>query len=364
MSVLLYLNNDFDGGETTFYDSLLESPDVASVKLAVKPVQGAVLLIPQAAENKIDDARSQWSTHEGSSLTTNGRGKYVLRTDLLFPQEDDATGLRRAFMDDLRSRRFPSLAFTQKARELYSPYFGVENAGALLYSIVRFLKPRSIAEVGSGYTTLFLLQALKDNEAEADALADGKREHKNYDMLGTDWYTSSNHFSSSEEETPPKLVCVDDLSHQVETASRAETLAVELRLDKYLAPVQNCDAFDATFPPSSLDLFWLDFGVGDRLAEYLGTVILPALRLGGFVAIHSSVTNLATRKILDDLIRDPTSDLAQAYDLNHISLLEPHKRFQNSITLLQKRRQPKHPRGGFEWVPLENYEEPLFSTRP
>lgn len=31
---------------------------------------------------------------------------------------------------------------------------------------MRFHKPRRVLEVGAGYTTLFILQALRDNEAE------------------------------------------------------------------------------------------------------------------------------------------------------------------------------------------------------
>jgi len=36
----------------------------------------------------------------------------------------------------------------------------------LLYSIIRFLKPLAVLEVGAGFTTPFLLQALHDNEKE------------------------------------------------------------------------------------------------------------------------------------------------------------------------------------------------------
>ena len=36
----------------------------------------------------------------------------------------------------------------------------------LLYALCRFVKPRRILEVGAGYTSLWLLQALADNEAE------------------------------------------------------------------------------------------------------------------------------------------------------------------------------------------------------
>ncbi|CAE7781702.1 pli1 [Symbiodinium pilosum] len=38
-----------------------------------------------------------------------------------------------------------------------------ENMGPLLHSLVRFVKPRSCLEIGAGYTSAFLLQALEDN---------------------------------------------------------------------------------------------------------------------------------------------------------------------------------------------------------
>ena len=43
---------------------------------------------------------------------------------------------------------------------------GVENAGPLLYSLARFTKTRKIVEIGVEYTTMWLLQALKDNDDE------------------------------------------------------------------------------------------------------------------------------------------------------------------------------------------------------
>ena len=39
----------------------------------------------------------------------------------------------------------------------------------MLYNLVRFTKPGRILEVGAGYTSAFLLQALADNAAELEA---------------------------------------------------------------------------------------------------------------------------------------------------------------------------------------------------
>ena len=52
------------------------------------------------------------------------------------------------------------LAVAQKA---YSSTMGTENMAPLLYSLARFTRPRNVLEIGAGYTTLFLLQAMADN---------------------------------------------------------------------------------------------------------------------------------------------------------------------------------------------------------
>ncbi len=60
---MIYLNDNFDGGETTF------------AKLTIQPKQGTALIFYHDLE------------HEGSSVT-NGT-KYVLRTDIMFKLEND-----------------------------------------------------------------------------------------------------------------------------------------------------------------------------------------------------------------------------------------------------------------------------------
>ena len=42
-----------------------------------------------------------------------------------------------------------------------------------------------------------------------------------------------------------------------------------------------------------IDCFWLDFGVGDRVADFVRG-LWPAISPGGFVLCHSSVTNRGT----------------------------------------------------------------------
>jgi len=366
-SALLYLNADFDGGETVFYEPLSKSS--ASSKLtpltAVVPQTGSVLVFPQAGEPDTRDAWSTWPTHEGAPVT---RGvKYVIRTDLVFREreDDDAAEFARAVR--WHGGHVATDAFAATAvRELYSPYMGVENAAVLLYALCRFVKARRVLEVGAGFTSLWLLRALRDNDRELGALRrafptpvdeeENRTASSSPRFLGWPWLVDGALDDDDDDENrpPAKLFCVDDCAHGAQTADKVEAAARAAGLDAYLAPLIRADALDPGFaPPEALDLAWLDFGAGDRLDALLRDVVLPALRLGGLVCLHSTLTNQATRDWLEGLRRGSSHPLVADFGLEHVSFLEPHKRFQNSITVLQKRRHG-----------TDVFEEPIWSLRP
>jgi len=75
LTFLIYLNDDFEGGETRFY---LPTPN-GLVARGVVPKQGAVLIFPQGNTASL--------IHEGSAITTGT--KYVIRTDVLYRSEDE-----------------------------------------------------------------------------------------------------------------------------------------------------------------------------------------------------------------------------------------------------------------------------------
>jgi hypothetical protein len=89
LTVLMYLNDDFVGGETTFYkpkSSQTDSNEVESPELiaSVRPVTGSCLFFPQGVgEPAVAHARIHWPLHEGSPVLS-GRPKYVIRSDILF----------------------------------------------------------------------------------------------------------------------------------------------------------------------------------------------------------------------------------------------------------------------------------------
>lgn len=361
LTVLIYLNEDFSGGHTKFYEPFSESDDVnangdedTTVIASVKPRAGSILVFPQAiSEPAVERARFLWPQHEGSPVTSGSRPKYVIRTDVLFetvgkeeyksPEEEilfkHDEEVRNVFKNT--SPLFSPL-FLHHVEPLYNPYMGVENAGPLLYSLVRFTKCRNIVEVGAGYTTLYLLQALKDNDDEMERVVDlhneGRLRLLDY-PFGTpmleDWASSPSNPSSS------SLLCIDNCEHQRETASGAVHVARTLGLDSYLQFLKG-DAFDALdthfSDVESIDMLWCDFGVGNRMKDYAANV-WKYIRPGGYLVCHSTLTNTRTREWLEAVRQgkgvDETGIPADEYA--ELSLLEPHKRFQNSMTILQKR---------------------------
>ncbi len=299
-------------------------------------------------------------------MTSGNRPKYVIRTDVLFERNSkvDTSNMleqeRALFQHDdvvrqvfLQTSPMMSPLFLHHVNPLYNPHMGVENAGPLLYSLVRFTKCRKIVEIGAGYTTLFILQALKDNEDEMKRIVDLNKEGRlrllDY-PFGTpvlkDWDTTV----SLNSVTCSSLLCIDNCLHQRQTASSAIHVARTLGLDSYLQFLQG-DAFDALdshfSQPESIDLLWCDFGVGSRMAEYAASV-WKFLKPGGFLACHSTLTNARTREWLEAVRAHKGTEVTgiPADEYSELSLLEPHKRFQNSMTILQKRA---------------NYEEPIYS---
>lgn len=290
----------------------------------------------------------------------------MIRTDVLFEtnSKEDTSNMsekeRVLFQhDDLVRQVFlprsPMMSplFLHHVNPLYNPHMGVENAGPLLYSLVRFTKCRKIVEVGAGYTTLFILQALKDNEDEMKRVVNLNKEGRlrllDY-PFGTPVLNVWERPLSPNSSSSSSLLCIDNCLHQRQTASSAIHVARTLGLDSYLQFLQGdaFDALDSHFSRSeSIDLLWCDFGVGSRMADYAARV-WKFLKPGGFLACHSTLTNARTRDWLEAVRAHKGTKVTgiPANEYSELSLLEPHKRFQNSITILQKRAQ---------------YEEPIYS---
>jgi hypothetical protein len=361
LTVLMYLNDDFVGGETKFYspEEFQNQQQPLSYPIAsVRPVTGSMLLFPQGVgEDAVEYARKFWPTHEGSSVQS-GRPKYVIRSDVLFathrekpPFDDDAKLFR--YDNVVREAFIPKPTvwdskFLSHVGLLYSPYMGVENLGPFLYSFFRMTKSRRVVEIGAGFTTLWILQALKDNDVELETIRSIQRDDK-CKLLNIDWtiHSAVEGFDSE----PSKLLCIDNCEHQKETASGAGAVAIALGLDSYLE-FQRGDAFSMNLEKHSVDALWCDFGVGARMSEFISSA-WDCIRPGGFLLCHSTITNENTRLWLEAIRSRQPKEITgiNPGEYTELSLLENHKRFQNSVSIIQKRKSTD---GNI-------FEEPIYS---
>ena len=318
-----------------------------------------------------------------------------------------------------------SRRFLEMCRPLHAQHMGCENMGPLLYSLIRFVKPRRVLEVGAGYTSIWILQALADNDAELASCARAV-EADGYLVAQAEWMVDSAASNSDQSETgtgnakadssgaaaqdvipgcarkgPSRLHTIDDMG-AAEGGNRGTAhlvcdTAAALGLTQHLA-LHAGDAYqlagmsfaanvgDHTSTGSGgdggdgdgghcsvqdgedmLDMLWLDFGLGtgSRIDEFLDAW-WPRLRSGGHLLMHSTLTNAVTRAWLEsrrEQMRCPaegaggtgsaggsTQQRGGLGVFETVSLLEPHKRYQNSVSIFQKRD------GG--WT------EPLHTTYP
>lgn len=297
--------------------------------------------------------------------------------------------------------------FLRACRSAHDAHMGCENMGPLLYALCRFVKPSRVLEVGAGYTSLWLLQALADNEAELRSCRQAVRQPGDgYLVSGNAWmrpWVAGTRDDDDGEGTGggerAVLHCVDDMSHANTTAHAVRAVAARLGTDVHLR-LHKADAYDLSSRweqmmsardhgprpeqssaaaadedpgPPGLDVLWLDFGSGvmaGRLDEFL-SAWWPRLRPGGLLLLHSALTNSVTRHWLEaarararggaGTTAAQATPAARASGsgvdpfggdgIETLSLLEPHKRFQNSVSIFQRR-----PVG---WV-----GEPLLTTFP
>jgi hypothetical protein len=227
----------------------------------------------------------------------------------------------------------------EAVRPLWSRHMGVENMGQVLYSLVRFIKPLTVLEVGAGYTSLFILQALRDNEAELAQLrmqhsgkvpgtGGGGREGLNATGQAepvteeAEWYVEE-----CLEARQAVLHCVDNEEHDVFTVEHGglgavQRIAERLGLSSWLQ-VHSADAFDlqlggsgshsahppAINLPTQWDLVWLDgITTHERFPEYFRSIWQQVSDSGGLALVHSTLTNAVNRQWLCQLATPDRAD--------------------------------------------------------
>jgi len=221
-------------------------------------------------------------------------------------------------------------AWMRTVRPLAAQHMGVENMGPLLYALVRFLKPRRVLEVGAGYTTLFILQALADNDEELARFRSARIGESIVHCVqesgeAVPWCVEE------EIDRPEKssvLVAVDNEEHDVFTdmggLGSVSNIAKDLGLSAYFVPVV-ADAFtveiddllekaenhlslggrNAEEVKLPFDLTWLDgITTDDAFPNFFKKVWSNLDGAGGHVAVHSTLTNSTTRTWLANILNE------------------------------------------------------------
>lgn len=232
--------------------------------------------------------------------------------------------------------------FMRITDSLRVPSMGTENVAFLLYSLTRMLRPRSVLEIGSGYTTMFLAEALADAAAEAAAdrqlLEDGSADDRAR-LLS----------ERARHEYDPMLFAFDTLVHERTSAGRLpEALAAAGLAERVTLATASFRGASALVPASRrpLDLIWFDCGGAglggiDFLNEYWPLVNDN----GGIVGLHSMRVAPPLRRgrpactvpspLLNELLRrQAAAGPRRAFEI--LSLAEPHKAVQSDVTLLKK----------------------------
>jgi predicted O-methyltransferase YrrM len=223
-------------------------------------------------------------------------------------------------------------AFAKAVAPLYRSTMGTELVAHLLYGLVRMTRPRRALEIGAGYTTPFLLRGLADNDHD-DGLRPAPRRRAGGVRRDANLVPG---YRSRRGSAPSVLDVVDDESRGDGSAGEVAAVARRLGLDRHLA-LRRADfrtrARVFARARASFDLVWFDCGGYEEYVDFLRDywdLVNPA---GGLLVMHSTLTNVAIRELVANLkLRQATTEF---HDFELLSLLEPHKLEQNSVTMIR-----------------------------
>lgn len=281
----------------------------------------------------------------------------------------------------MTSGRIYSKTFLAKTTSLYDMHMGAENMGPFLYQLCRFTKPENVLEIGAGYTSVYLMQALRDNKKEIEVYERMREEHscvvRNENPNGKDapwsneaYFSRKSEKRKTRETYTPQLHVVDNMAHAHTTAHLVKECSEELNDDdeeNNFLVVHEADAFNpdlsATLAPGvQFDFLWIDLGAANRIETFLKNFWFR-VKPGGYVAVHSTLTNSLSREWLEKMRmlarnggKKADGSVSEYGVFETMSFLEPHKLFQNSFTIFQRR--DAHP------IDSSEYAEPVLTKFP
>ena len=192
--------------------------------------------------------------------------------------------------------------------DLYRKGMGTENVGGFLRSMVLMLRPNRILEIGAGYTTPFLLEAIVNTRRVFD---DGNLEESYFKDYKFD----------------PKLVVIDDMS--LGELSKKPGMQ-DIINSKYVEFIHGKfeDKSNLLFQEyGNFDFVWFDCG-GPK--EYELFIKKYWDICSSYIFFHFTYKDGEKNKIHDTIYNNLKGNYS-AFDI-----IEPHKKRQGSITMVKK----------------------------
>jgi predicted O-methyltransferase YrrM len=261
--------------------------------------------------------------------------------------------------------------FVSLAREAFNPFVpssGTEHVALLLYSLVRMARPRTVVEYGPGYTTLFLLKGLADNETDVEEerellvqksrfspgqlskvqdqlKARGKSARPRFwerllyartDWTITKWFAAGGKACGVSpayylEPYRARLFGFERHEENHRYARRMKKVVADLGFSSMMSSIHGAGISADAVPVDArpIDLAWNDDESYRRFFEEFWPLLNPR---GGLMIFHSTP---AFQNCWDDIdwMREQRSS---ARDLEVLTLPEPHKLIQNGCTILRR----------------------------
>jgi hypothetical protein len=190
-------------------------------------------------------------------------------------------------------------------KDYYRNGMGTENVGPLLRSLIQMTRPMRILEIGAGYTTPFILEAIEKNKELFD---------DNSGCLNKEY--AENHKKTYD----PKFVIIDDKSYgEFDMINKKYVHYVEGKFQK-----QSQYLFDTY---GLFDFVWFDCG---REHEYFDFITEYWDICSKYVIFHQTYSHQKPNVLLTAIAGKTTGNPQR------IDILEPHKDHQGSITIYKK----------------------------
>jgi tetratricopeptide (TPR) repeat protein len=190
----------------------------------------------------------------------------------------------------------------------YRAGMGTENVGGFLRAMALMLRPRRILEIGAGYTTPFLLEALVNNGRVYD---DGNLQKSYFDN-----YTNDS-----------KLIVIDDISLGELTKKPGMKDIIASKYTEFIEGKFEGKA-DMLFKKyGAFDFVWYDCGAAAEykrfMEEYWGIC-------SGYIFFHYTYSDGSPNELHDIILNNITGNPV-IFDI-----VESHKKRQGSITMVKK----------------------------